>query len=393
MDPEKKKRLQQTIGNINKKFGKDTVQTAQEAYSQGKLTKKRVKTPSLEFNDMLHGGFAGIVELFGSTGSGKTSLAIETIAHNQQNDPDFVAAWLETEGSVTEEILYNHGIDMERLIYWRQEDVGTAESALDIARGFIAAGDVDLMVFNSVAGLAPKTETEDDLEKQNIALTARLLSKFFRVITGQASKNDVTMLFINQVRDNVGVMFGNPTTTPGGKALGFYASQRIMMNKVKIQASDPIKEEDGLKVSCITYKNRFAGRHNPYTKCHYYATYANGIDSIIAIPDLLLEANIVRKAGAWWYYEDAQGNPISFNGVPCKWRSQTAFIDALRSDEALRDMLISKLDAISQNQNATEMAAVKQAEQELEEEQREAERIEEGMEIQQALFGETGDMG
>lgn len=392
MDPAKQKRLQETIGNINKKFGKDTVQTAKEAYSQGKLTKKRVKTPSLEFNDMLHGGFAGIVELFGSTGSGKTSLAIETIAYNQKEDPDFVAAWLETEGSVTEEILYNHGVDMERLIYWRQEDVGTAESALDIARGFIAAGDVDLMVFNSVAGLAPKTETEDDLEKQNIALTARLLSKFFRVITGQASKNDVTMIFINQVRDNVGVMFGNPTTTPGGKALGFYASQRVMMNRIKIQKEDPIKDEDGLKVSNITYKNRFSGRHNPYTKCQYYATYANGIDSIVAIPEMLAKAGIVRRAGAWWYYEDAQGEVIVKDGVPCKWRSQTAFIDALRNDPSLKDMLVAKLDSISQNQTEAEIAVVKQAEKELEDEETEAQRIEEGMEIQEALFNGNGGM-
>lgn len=394
MDSEKKKRLHQTIGDINKRFGKDTVQTAQEAYKQGKLTKKRVLTPSLEVNDMLHGGFASIVELFGPTGSGKTSLAIETIAYNQKKDPDFVAAWLETEGSVTEDILYNHGVDMERLVYWRQEDVGSAESALDIARGFIAAGDVDMMVFNSVAGLAPKTETQDDLEKQNVALTARLLSKFFRVITGAASRNDIVLVFINQVRDNVGVRYGNPTTTTGGKALGFYASQRIMMNRNKIQAEDPIKEEDGLKISCITYKNRFAGGNNPYTKCHYYATYAKGIDSVIAIPELLLGAGIVRKAGAWWYYEDAQGNPIEFKGTQCKWKSQKAFIESLRNDDDLRNLLVGKLDSVAQNQSVAEMENVKQVEQEMEAEQREAERIEEGMEIQAALFdGGTDDMG
>lgn len=387
MDSEKKKRLRNTTAAINKKFGAGTVMTAKEAQDSGKLSKKRVKTPSLEFNDMLHGGFAGIVELFGSTGSGKTSLAIETIAYNQKEDPDFVAAWLETEGSVTQEILENHGIDMERLIFWRQEDVGTAESALDIARALIGAGDIDFMVFNSVAGLAPKTETQEDLEKQNIALTARLLSKFFRVITGAASKNDVTLLFINQIRDNVGQMFGDPTTTPGGKALGFYASQRVRMTRVKIQKEDPIKDEDGLKVSNITYKNRFAGRRSPYTKCTYYATYANGIDSTIAIPQLLLDANIVRRAGAWWYYEDAQGKLIEFNGTFCKWKSLTAFVDSLRNDEDLRDMLVSKLDMVAQNQNAMEIETVKRAEAELEEEGREAERMEEAAEINAALLG------
>lgn len=390
MDSDKLKRLRKTQEAINKKFGAGTVMTAKEAQDSGKLTKPRIKTPSLEFNDMLHGGFAGIVELFGSTGSGKTSLAIETIAYNQREDPDFVAAWLETEGSVTEEILALHGVDLSRLIFWRQEDVGTAESALDIARAWIGSGDVNMMVFNSVAGLAPKTETQEDLEKQNIALTARLMSKFFRVITGQASKNNVTLLFINQIRDNVGQMFGDPTTTPGGKALGFYASQRVRMTRIKIDKSDPIKDEDGLKVSCITYKNRFSGRRSPYTKCQYFATYANGIDSIVALPHLLLKAGVVRQAGAWWYYEDAQGELITFNGVPCKWKSFAAFVDCLRDDEDLRNALLSKMDTVAENQNAMEIATVKQAEQKLEDEARETERYDEAAEINEALVENEG---
>lgn len=216
MDKDKMKRIQSTMNQINKRFGADTVMKASDAVSQGKLTKRITPTPSLELNDALHcGGLAGIVELYGPNSSGKTSLAIDTLVSAQKKDPDFVAAWLETEGSVTEEILRDHGVDLERLIYWRQEDVGNAENALDVARGFITSGDVDMMVVNSVAGLSPKVETEDDLEKQNIALVARLLSKFFRVATGIASKNDVTMIFINQVRDNVGQMFGDTTTTTG----------------------------------------------------------------------------------------------------------------------------------------------------------------------------------
>lgn len=216
MDKEKMKRLQASMAQINKRYGANTVMKASDAAAQGKLTKKVIPTPSLELNDALHcGGFSGIVELYGPNSSGKTSLAIDTIVKNQKLDPDFAVAWLETEGSVTEEILKDHGVDLDRLFFWRQEDVGNAENALDIERGFIVAGDIDLIVVNSVAGLTPKTETEDDLEKQNIALTARLLSKFFRVATGAASKGDVTLLFINQIRDNVGVMFGDTTTTTG----------------------------------------------------------------------------------------------------------------------------------------------------------------------------------
>ena len=359
MDKDKLKRLDSLKASINKRFGADTVMTAKEAAEKGKLSKKVLKTPSLELNDALHcGGFSGIVELFGANSSGKTSLAIDTIVLNQKTNPDFVVAWLETEGSVTETILQDHGVDLDRIIYWRQEDAGNAESALDIARAFITSGDVDAMVVNSIAGLCPKVENEDDLEKQNIALVARLLSKFFRVATGIASKNDVTMIFINQVRDNVGQMFGDPATTTGGKALAFYASQRIRMGQKKIMAGDPIKEEDGVKIGCIVKKNRFAGKHNPYTKCDYYATFANGIDSIISMPQLLLNAGIVRQAGAWWYYENENGKPYNIGGIECKFRSKNDFLEALHNNQILYNELLSKINGLSSAQNEEEMAEI-----------------------------------
>ena len=361
MNPDKKKALEALKSKINKQFGADTVMTAKEAADKGKLSKKVIPTPSLELNDALHcGGLSGIVELFGPNSSGKTSLAIDTIVLAQKNDPNFVVAWLETEGSVTETILQDHGVDLDRVIYWRQEDAGNAESALDIARAFITGGDVDAMVVNSIAGLCPKVENEDDLEKQNIALVARLLSKFFRVATGVASKNDVTMIFINQVRDNVGQMFGDPATTTGGKALAFYASQRIRMSQKKIMAGDPIKEEEGVKIGCIVKKNRFAGKNNPFTKCDYYATFENGIDSTIPMPQLLLDNGIVRNKGAWWYYEDENGQPIVIDGIPGKFGSRNAFLTTLRTNKAWYDAMLNLLSGnLSEEQTAFEMEETK----------------------------------
>lgn len=387
MDKEKMKRLQASMAQINKRYGKDTVMKASDAAAQGKLTKKVIPTPSLELNDALHcGGFSGIVELYGANSSGKTSLAIDTIVKNQKIDPDFVVAWLETEGSVTEEILKDHGVDLDRLIFWRQEDVGNAENALDIARGFIIAGDVDLIVVNSVAGLTPKTEAEDDLEKQNIALTARLLSKFFRVATGAASKGDVTLLFINQTRENVGQLFGDSTTTTGGKALQFYASQRIKMNRNKIMAADPIKEEEGVKISCIIHKNRFAGKRNPFTKCIYYATYANGIDSVCCLPTLLLEAGIMRQAGAWWYYEDAQGQLITIDGIAGKFSSKNNFLDVLRTNEKWYNEMVTKLSGgLATVQNAEEIAEIEAENAEIEAIMDEVNRLEAADDINDIL--------
>ena len=387
MDKDKFKRLESLKTSINKKFGEGTVMTAKEAADSGKLSKKVLATPSLELNDALHcGGFSGIVELFGPNSSGKTSLAIDTIVKNQKDDPNFVVAWLETEGSVTEQILKDHGIDLERVLYWRQEDAGNAESALDIARAFITSGDVDAMIVNSIAGLCPKVENEDDLEKQNIALTARLLSKFFRVATGVASKNDVTMIFINQVRDNVGQMFGDPATTTGGKALAFYASQRIRMSQKKIMAGDPIKEEEGVKIGCIVKKNRFAGKNNPFTKCDYYATFENGIDSVIPLPTLLLANGVMRNAGAWWYYEDAQGQLITIDGIPGKFKSKNAFLDVLRTNKAWYDEMLSKLSGnLSSDQDDVEMQEIEQENNEINDLMDEVLRTEEAADIANVL--------
>ena len=387
MDKDKFKRLESLKTSINKKFGEGTVMTAKEAADSGKLSKKVLATPSLELNDALHcGGFSGIVELFGPNSSGKTSLAIDTIVKNQKDDPNFVVAWLETEGSVTEQILKDHGVDLERVLYWRQEDAGNAESALDIARAFITSGDVDAMIVNSIAGLCPKVENEDDLEKQNIALTARLLSKFFRVATGVASKNDVTMIFINQVRDNVGQMFGDPATTTGGKALAFYASQRIRMNQKKIMAGDPIKEEEGVKIGCIVKKNRFAGKNNPFTKCDYYATFENGIDSVIPLPTLLLTNGVMRNAGAWWYYEDAQGQLITIDGIPGKFKSKNAFLDVLRTNKAWYDEMLNKLSGnLSSDQDDVEMHENEQENNEINDLMDEVLRTEEAADIANVL--------
>lgn len=353
---EKKKQMDEAMSKINKRFGAGTVSTATNATA--KLTRKIIKTPSLEFNNMLYGGIGNIVEFFGPSSSGKTSMAIEILAMNQKENPDFVGAWLETEGSVTKEILAAHGVDLNRLIYWDQQDAGNAEDALDICRSLVTSGAIDLMIVNSVAGLAPKVETVEDMGKQQMALVARLLSKFFRVITGIAKKNDVTMIFINQVRDKVGVMFGSPETTAGGKALAFYSSVRVRMSRLKIEAKDPISETEGIKIGCITKKNRFAGMNNPFTKCEYYAMFDTGIDSIIILPSLLQEAGVVRQAGAWWYYEDENGKPITVNGVECKFRSKSDFIDNLRSNDKLRNLLIGFLEGKAVSVSEEELKAI-----------------------------------
>jgi len=217
---DRQKALTGVLDKINKKFGVDSVAFVKDI--QDRLRVEFYPTPSHEFNIMTNGGFGKgrIVELYGENSSGKTSMAIETIAKNQKTDPEFVAGWFETEGSVDPDQLKMFGVDMSRLVYWDQTEVG-AEQGFDILRSLVASGQFNMIVVNSVAGLAPRVEVEGDMDKANIALTARMLSKLFRVITGSAYKTKTSLVFINQVRTNVGVMFGNPETT-SGRTLSFF---------------------------------------------------------------------------------------------------------------------------------------------------------------------------
>lgn len=329
---EKIKQAEELRKFLNKTYGKDVLMIGKDAMEA--LNNRIIPTASLEVNKALYcGGFSGIVELFGPPASGKTSLAIETLAINQKLDPDFMGLWLETEGSVDPSILEQFGVDMDRLMFVGQEQVDTAENLMDISVGAAQKGIPDMIICNSIAGLAPKKETEDDLDKQQVGLTARLMSKYFRVITGPLKKNKITAIYINQLRDKIGVTYGDPSTTTGGRALGFYANQRLRLNSLKIQSSDPITPEEGIKVSVIVNKNRLSGVNNPYTRCEYYARFGVGIDSMIALPDLLVEAGIFTKSGSWFNYE-VNGAPAVIEGVECKFRSGKLFSQALRENNA-----------------------------------------------------------
>lgn len=238
---------------------------------------------------------------------------------------------------------------MERLVYWDQSDIG-AEQGFDILRSLVESGEFGFIVVNSVAGLCATKEVKDEMEQQNIGLIARLMSKLFRVVTGSASKNKTTLLFINQVRDKVGVMFGNPETTTGGKALNFYSSVRIAMSKVKLDKSDSITEEDGLKVRCRVKKNRFA-IGNPYKECDYYALYGIGIDSTVEIPNILEREGMIQKSGSWIYYP-SKDNYTTIAGVECKWNSRKAFVEALKKNVDLLNFFNDIIDKLYDSENA-----------------------------------------
>lgn len=278
--------------------------------------------------------------------SPKTSLALEQIAEEQKIDPDFMAAWLETEGSLDPSDCEMFGIDMERFVFIEQSEDLPAEDAMDIVRSLTSSGEFNMIVVNSVAALCPKKEVEDDLEKQNIALTARLLSKFLRITTGQISKNKCSLIMINQVRTNLNSMYSNSTTT-GGMAIPFYATQRIEMKREKVMAGDPISEDDGIKVRCKVVKNRLA-KGNPFKVCHYYALYGKGIDGVSELGAVLAREGILNKKGAWLRLEDESGDvlkvPCNDGEIEAKWNGNASFVNFIRENESTRKHFENLLD-------------------------------------------------
>lgn len=359
---EKMKLLSGIQQKVNKKYGERALMTGKEAIASGALDNVIAATPSLELNKALYcGGLSGIVELFGPPASGKTSLAIETLAKSQREDPNFIALWVETEHSINQDILEQHGVDVARIAFADQAQVDSAESVLEIAYAAIAQNAVNMVIVNSVAGFLPKQEFESDLDKQNVGRTAQLMSKLFRKITGPAGKNKINVIFINQLRDKIGVMFGDPSTTTGGRALAFYADQRIRMSALKIQKEDPISAIEGVKIHCIIQKNRRAGMHNPYTECTYYALFDKGIDSTVSIPQMLADNGIFEVSGRWWYYP-SKDNVQTVAGVECKFGSKQDLQNTLRTNEAFKNEIVklinvSEISSEEQEQIAAEEEA------------------------------------
>lgn len=343
---DKKKSLDALMGKINKKFGANAIATLSDVEEDLRI--QFYKTPSHEVNAMLGGGIGKgkIIELFGNNSSGKTSLALEIIAKEQKEDPEFMAAWIETEGSIDPDYLKYFGIDLDRIVIIQQSEELSAEGCMDIIRSLVNSEQFGIICLNSVAALTPKKEVEDELEKQNIALTARLLSKFLRITTSSLAKSKTSLILINQVRQNLGAYIVTNTTT-GGMAIPFYATQRIEMKRERIQSGDPISEDDGIKVRCKVVKNRLA-KGNPYKMCNYYAIYGQGIDGTSELGTVLVREGILRKAGAWVRLENESGDIMQVETgsgkVDAKWNGNAAFVNFLRENPVAREYFERLLD-------------------------------------------------
>jgi recombination protein RecA len=291
---EKQKALEMALTQIEKQFGKGSIMKLGETSD---AVIEVIPTGALSVDIAL--GVGGvprgrIVELYGPESAGKTTVALHIAAEAQKGGG--IAAYIDVEHALDPSYAQKLGVDIDNLLI-SQPDTG--EQALEIAEALVRSGAVDIVVVDSVAALAPRAEIEGEMGDAHVGLQARLMSQALRKLTGAISKSRTTVIFINQIREKIGIMFGNPETTPGGRALKFYSSVRMEVRKTETlkQGSELI----GMRVRCKIVKNKVAP---PFKEGEFDLIYGEGISKAGCILDQAVDLDIVNKSGAWYSYNE-----------------------------------------------------------------------------------------
>lgn len=310
--------LADAIKQIEKQYGKGSIMKLGE---RAAVDVDAISSGSIKIDEVLGiGGYpkGRIIEIYGPESSGKTTLALHAIAEVQKKGGR--AAYIDAENAIDPNYAKNLGVNIDELIL-SQPDSG--EQGLQIAEMLIKSGAIDIIVVDSVAALVPQAELDGEMGDAQVGLQARMMSKAMRKLSGVMNRSECTAIFINQLREKVGIMFGNPETTPGGRALKFYASVRL-----DIRRSEAIKngtEIIGNKVNVKVVKNKVAP---PFKTASIEIMYGEGISYVAELLDLCVDHEIIRKSGAWFSY---QGEKIG--------QGKEAAKNHIKSDPALMEEL------------------------------------------------------
>ena len=290
---DRKKALNLAITQIEKSCGKGSIM---RLGTESRVRVEAIPTGAINLDAAI--GIGGIprgriTEIYGPESSGKTTLSLHVVANAQRAGG--VAAYIDAEHALDTEYARKLGVDVENLLI-SQPDTG--EQALEIADILVRSGAIDVVVIDSVAALVPKAEIEGDMGDSHVGLQARLMSQALRKLTGAIARSKTSVIFINQLREKIGVMFGNPETTTGGKALKFYASVRLDIRRI-----GPVKEKEdviGSHVRVKVVKNKVAA---PFKQAEFDIMYAEGISHASLVLDIAAESGIIEKSGAWYSYK------------------------------------------------------------------------------------------
>src|SRR5437867_269000 len=294
-DKERARALEQTLGQIEKQFGKGSI--LRLGSKEAIVPVSVISTGSIAVDSALGiGGFprGRICEIFGPESSGKTTIALQVVAQAQKSGG--MAAFIDVEHALDPTYARKLGVDVDNLLV-SQPDYG--EQALEITGALIASGSIDVLVVDSVAALVPKAELDGEMGDSHMGLQARLMSQALRKLTGVVSKSKTCLIFINQIREKIGVMFGNPETTTGGRALKFYASVRVDIRRIASLKDGETVVGSRTKVKVV--KNKVA---SPFRQAEFDITYGEGISRAGELIDMGIEAKLVEKSGAWLSYGD-----------------------------------------------------------------------------------------
>ena len=324
VNPEKLKVLSAVMDKIEKDFGKGAIM---KMSSKAVEIVPVIRSGSITLDQALGiGGYpkGRVIEIYGPESSGKTTLAIHAIAEAQKAGG--IAAFIDAEHAFDSTYAQKLGVDIDELLI-SQPDNG--EQALEIADHLIRSSAIDIVVIDSVAALTPKAEIEGEMGEAKMGLQARLMSQAFRKLTASISKTGTVCIFINQLRDKIGVVYGNPETTTGGNALKFYASVRVDIRKASVIKDG--EEQMGARAKVKIVKNKLAP---PFRRAEFDIMYGEGISKLGEIIDLGVDNGIIKKSGSWFSYGDQKLG-----------QGRDAVKEALKNNDALRDEIETKVRA------------------------------------------------